>query len=319
MVAYLFLRLLHILYASLVFLKTRLQSRRYSPPQPVTAYRSKVPKHLAIVLVSNDTVHSNHTEGLYLECLARVFTWCRALGIEQLTAYDAEGILLKHSDTIRERLAHHIELPTDESETEPEYPLTPPLSESSESRSHSPEFGELPVELNVTTMRSLKKGVSHRKPREVAVRRRALHKQSPCSPLTLHIISRSASKPAIASAARCLLDDAVYRRQNSHDPAHAKAYQLSTPDLNSMLEGGLPSPDFMIVHHVYPQAPQPPLELHGFPPWQITLTEIHRTIIRDVVAPPKHSDASSKSLLISEQAFCRALDEYAGAQFRMGR
>jgi dehydrodolichyl diphosphate syntase complex subunit NUS1 len=38
--------------------------------------------------------------------------------------------------------------------------------------------------------------------------------------------------------------------------------------------GGLPSPDLMIVHHVCPQDPPPPLELHGFPPWQIALTEI---------------------------------------------
>src|SRR6267154_3317936 len=93
MVTSLFLRLLHLLYASLAFLTTRLQKSRYSPPQPLTAHRSKLPKHLAIVLVSNDTVHPNHTEELYLECLARVVTWCRALGIEQLTAYDAEGKL----------------------------------------------------------------------------------------------------------------------------------------------------------------------------------------------------------------------------------
>jgi len=313
MLVYLFLRLLHITYASLVFLQTRLQSLRYSPPQPVTAYRSKLPKHLAIVLASNDKAHPEHTEELYLECLARVATWCRALGIEQLTAYDADGVLVRCSDIIRERLAYDDELPTDESETELEYPLTPPHSEPSESRSHSPDFRELSMEFNVTTMCSFKKGVSHRQPREVAIRRR--YKQSPCSPLTLHIISRSASKPAIASATRCLLD----KIQNSPDPAQAKAYQLSVSDLNSMLEGGLPSPDFMIVHHVYPQDPQPPLELHGFPPWQITLTEIHRTIIDDAIAPLSHSDTTPRSLLIGEQAFCRALDEYAGAQFRLGR
>jgi len=317
MLVYLFLRLLHIIYASLVFLQTRLESLRYSPPQPVTAYRSKLPKHLAIVLVSNNIAHPKHTEELYLECLARVATWCRTLGIEQLTAYDADGVLVRCSDIIQERLAHDGELPTDESETELEYPLTPPHSEPSESRNHSPDFRRLSMEFNVTTMRSFKRGVSHRQPREVAIRRR--HKQSPSSPLTLHIISRSASKPAIASATRCLLDKALCRLQSGPDPAQAKAYQLSVSDLNSMLEGGLPSPDFMIVHHVYPQDPQPPLELHGFPPWQITLTEIHRTIIRDVIAPLNHSGSASRSFLISEQAFCRALDEYAGAQFRLGR
>lgn len=93
MVASLFLWLLHLLHVSLVFLTTKFQKRRYLPPQPVTAYRSKLPKNLAIVLVSSDAANPKHTEGLYLECLARVVKWCRALGIEQLTAYDAEGKL----------------------------------------------------------------------------------------------------------------------------------------------------------------------------------------------------------------------------------
>ncbi|KAG1749946.1 uncharacterized protein EDB91DRAFT_1110515 [Suillus paluster] len=310
MVTSLFLWLLHLLHASLVFLTTRLQKRRYSPPQPVTAYRSKLPKHLAIVLVSGDTAYPKHTEELYLECLTRVIKWCRALGIEQLTAYDTDGVLLRCSDVIQERLARHDDLPTDESESELEYPLTPPLSEPSESRSHSPD---LPVELNVTTVRSFQ---THCKQREVAVRRRAHHKQSLYNPLTLHIISRSASKAAIASAARSLLDEEFRRRQNSHDLNHAKAYQLPISEFNSILEGGLPSPDFMIVHHIYPQDPQPPVELHGFPPWQITLTEIHRTMIHDVVGPLKYSHASS---IITEEAFCHALDEYAGAQFRLGK
>lgn len=317
MVASLFLWFLHLLHALLVFLTTRFQKRRHSPPQPVSAYRSKLPKHLAIILVSDVAVNPKHTEELYLECLVRVVKWCRALGIEQLTAYDAEGVLLGYSDVIQERLALHDDLPTDESESEPEYPLTPPLSEASESRSHSPDFEDFPVQLNVTTVRCFKKGASHNRPREVAVRRRAHHKRSPYNPLTLHIISRSASKAAIASAARSLLDEEFRKRQNSHDLERVKTYELPISELNSILEGGLPSPDFMIVHHVYPQDPQPPLELHGFPPWQIALTEIHQTIIHDV-APLKHIH-DSMQILITKEAFCRALDEYAGAQFRLGR
>ncbi|KAG2154795.1 hypothetical protein DEU56DRAFT_770364 [Suillus clintonianus] len=318
MVASLCLWLLHLLHASLVFLTTRFQKRRYSPPQPVTAYRSKLPKHLAIILVSDhDVANSKHREEHFVECLVRIVKWCRVLGIEQLTAYDAEGVLLGCSDIIQERLAHDEDLPTDESESELEYPLTPPLSEASESRSHSPDFEDFPVQFNVATVRSFKKGASSHRPREVAVRRRVHHKHSPYNPLTLHIISRSASKAAIASAARFLLDEEFRRRQNSHDLDNVKAYELPISDLNSILEGGLPSPDFMIVHHVYPQNPQPPLELHGFPPWQIALTEIHRTITHDV-APLKYS-YNSMPFMITEEAFCRALDEYAGAQFRLGR
>ncbi|KAG1862234.1 hypothetical protein F4604DRAFT_1786607 [Suillus subluteus] len=317
MVASLFLWLLHLLHASLVFLTTKFQNRRYLPPQPVTAYRSKLPKHLAIILVPYHAANPKHTEELYLECLVRVVKWCRALGIEQLTAYDAEGTLLGCSDIIRERLTHCDDLPTDESESELEYPLTPPLSEASESRSHSPDFEDFPIQLNVTTVCSFRKGSSHHRPREVAVRRRAHDKHPPYNPLTLHIISRSASKAAIASVARFLLDEEFCRRQNSHDLDHVKAYELPISKLNSILEGGLPSPDFMIIHHVRPQDPPTPLELHGFPPWQIALTEIHQTIAHDV-ASLKYPNSSMPSV-ITEEAFCRALDEYAGAQFRLGR
>lgn len=312
MVASLFLWLLHLVYASLVFLTTKFRKRRYLPPQSLTAYRSKLPKHLAIILVSHDAANPKHTEELFMECLVRVVKWCKASGIEQLTAYDAEGTLLGCSDIIKERLTHYDDLPTDESESELEYPLTPPLSEASESRSHSPDFADFPVQLNVTTICSFKKGASHDRSREVAVRRRAHHKHSH-NPLTLHIVSRSASKAAIASAARFLLDEEVCRRQNSQDLDHVKAYELPISELNSILEGGLPSADFMIVHDVHPQDPPPPLELHGFPPWQMALTEIHRTIVHDVA--PNNAMAS----LITEEAFCRALDEYAGAQIRLGR
>ncbi|KAG1801668.1 uncharacterized protein HD556DRAFT_1438675 [Suillus plorans] len=295
MVASLFLWLLHLVHASLVFLTTKFRKRRYLPPQSLTAYRSKLPKHLAIILVSHDAVNPKHTEELYMECLVRVVKWCKALGIEQLTAYDAEGklsvgmlLLLLTSNDPQGRLTHHDDLPTDESESEVEYPLTPPLSEASESRSHSPDFGDFPVQLNVTTVCSFKKGASHHRSREVAVRRRRAHHKHSHNPLTLHIISRSASKAAIASAARFLLDEEVCRRQNSQDLDHK--------------EGGLPSPDFMILHDVHPQDPPPPLELHGFPPWQMALTEIHRTIVH---VAPNNPMAS----LITEEAFCRALDD----------
>jgi hypothetical protein len=36
----------------------------------------------------------------------------------------------------------------------------------------------------------------------------------------------------------------------------------------------LSAPNFLIVHHLCPSDYALPLELHGFPPWQIRLTEI---------------------------------------------
>ena len=54
-------------------------------------------------------------------------------------------------------------------------------------------------------------------------------------------------------------------------------------DLPSFFIGdrGLPSPDFMIIHNVFPslRRRKQPIELHGFPPWQITLTEFQWVFI----------------------------------------
>lgn len=39
-------------------------------------------------------------------------------------------------------------------------------------------------------------------------------------------------------------------------------------------EHGFPPPELMIVHHITPhRSPKSVLELHGFPPWQVSLTE----------------------------------------------
>lgn len=60
-------------------------------------------------------------------------------------------------------------------------------------------------------------------------------------------------------------------------------------------ELGFPEPDLMIVHQVSPSHPRKPLELYGFPPWQIRLTEIryanyflcsYSSQLTDYIAPP---------------------------------
>lgn len=82
--------------------------------------------------------------------------------------------------------------------------------------------------------------------------------------------------------------------------------------------------------------PYPPIEFHGFPPWQNTLTEFQcvlpptslsgpdytknsRTHPDDGQFDPPCSQSPGSFVLISETTFCRALDEYSGAEFRLGR
>ncbi|KAF9237320.1 hypothetical protein BU15DRAFT_48728 [Melanogaster broomeanus] len=312
------LRFIHSLYIIIISITASIQRRKRRHPHPLDVQRSKIPKHLCLNLVASDNTSSEETETAFLQCLQRVAAWCRVFGIETLTAYDRDGVLAGCSERARKCVFAANEDPEDSCESEVEYPLTPPLSEPSGSRPQSPNRETLPVELSVITMES---SARVHKRRNVAVRRRP-KTTSVSTTLTLHLISRDSAKPAIASASRSLLGGCVNSVMMSRTTMPSGIdYSLSIAELGSMLEAGLPPPDFMIIHHVGGmKTPCPPLELHGFPPWQITLTEIHRTLPDD---SREYGPSSSKShrtaALISETAFCRALDEYAEARFRLGR
>ena len=118
--------------------------------------------------------------------------------------------------------------------------------------------------------------------------------------LTLCLVSRQSAKPAIASAAHSLARTQTQTRNRRPRKAiHSRTggtFQLSINQFDQLLdsessllykfwvysqgvmiwldEDGLSSPDFMIVHPIGPDPSTSALELHGFPPWHIRLTEI---------------------------------------------
>ncbi|KAH7916397.1 hypothetical protein BJ138DRAFT_467827 [Hygrophoropsis aurantiaca] len=313
------LRILHFLYTAIVIVASFVERIRRPQPQPLTAHRKKIPSHLSLLLVSDGRTDAAETERAFLECLQRTIAWCRATGIKTLTAYDAEGVLMKCSGTIRDHMLTLEESFEDDStESEVEYPLTPPLSEHSVSRSNSPDLAKLPIDLNVVTIRP-SKDRPHTNPvkrRNIAVRKRSPRKEPQAKQLTLHLISHESSKPAINSVAQALIQKEILKRKSA---LATSDYELSVPELNAILEGGLPSPEFIIIHHISPiRCPRPPLKLHGYPPWQITLSEMHRTHI-DTPTTWSSLFSSPKVILLDETAFCRALDEFSGAQMRLGK
>ncbi|KAG8219772.1 hypothetical protein J3R82DRAFT_744 [Butyriboletus roseoflavus] len=137
-------------------------------PKPLKAQRSKIPKHFCLNLVANNDMPAEETETAFLQCLQSVATWCQELGIETLTVYDRHGVLYRCSETAHRRVFVVNETLEDSGESEVEYPLTPPLSEPSGSRSHSPEHVMAPADLNIITMMHLSR---LRKRRNVAVRK----------------------------------------------------------------------------------------------------------------------------------------------------
>lgn len=316
MLASLCLRVLHFCYYLAVSLSNFWKTFDLRKPQHLTAERTKLPSHLALLLVVGEDIDAEEIEDSLVECVLRGVTWCQAVGIRQLTVYDSQGAVFNCSQNIRMRLSADKPPCEDDTESEMEYPLTPPLSDTSESRPLSPDYDD---RLGMITMQvSELQAPKSRKPgrqRNVLKRRKPKSKTIPAVPLTLNLVSRQLSKPAIASVARSYVRTLRRTaRKTNVDPE----FELSSDELGSILEGqrGMPSPDFMIIHHISQlQNNQPPLELHGFPPWQIQLTELYL----NRPSKPKWLYSSVSTSLLEEEEFRAALDEYTSVEMRMGK
>jgi undecaprenyl pyrophosphate synthase len=106
------LSILHILRV-VVRLFSLLVPRR--SPRTLNVPRTRVPKHLALALVTKDRnidwgIELKDEEELVLamfECVRRVVEWCEVVGIEVLTVYDREGELI-YSHTLYRILTSRI-------------------------------------------------------------------------------------------------------------------------------------------------------------------------------------------------------------------
>ncbi|KZP10567.1 hypothetical protein FIBSPDRAFT_838462 [Athelia psychrophila] len=312
MLASLCLHIFHCLY-SLATAFSHFWSQLYRrEPHPLNATRTKIPSHLAIVLVANECIDLEALEASVVETVARAASWCRAAGIKELTVYDAEGIALQSSQQIRECLLLDQPHCDDDTDSEVEYPLTPPLSETSGSRPISPAFdAQLGlVTLQVSELRAPKPNKTRH---NVVKRRRNKDPKTQPIPLTLNLVSREASKPTIASITRSYARNAIPSKSHASSPR--TPFEISSEDLGMVLEGrsGLAPPTLMIVHHMFPPSIRgAPLELHGYPPWQLQLTEIYSS-------QPAYWASPSKPALVSEDDFRAALDEFSGAEMRLGK
>lgn len=299
------------------------------PPCPLTAERKQKPSHLALLFVP-PKVHTDleATECLLAESVERAAAWCITAGINRLTVYDGQGILAQSSLDIRARLSKRFDTSQeDEEESDIEYPLTPPSSDDSESRPISPYSDDADHNLKVITipipsipikvqrkLQNLKAGVRHR---------RAERRESSSHLLTVHIISRQAGKPAISRVANDILKRRIRaglcKDLASGYPDRDRAIES---ELNTMLEGpvGFPEPELMLIHHVSREHLDLPLELHGFPPWQLRLTEFHASSSHDQSSWKRTTyGAHSAGRTLQEEAFRRALDEFNAAQMRLGK
>lgn len=167
------LLLIHVAY-SIANAATSLHKRHSArDPQPLAVHRKQVPAHIALLFTCDDDRAAEPFEKDMLANVEQAVAWCRVVGIKRLTVYDRKGssvctslihsrktidcllpgILARSSFTLRAHLQPEaIEDDSSTSESEIDYPLTPPLSDDSGSRPLSPQR-EVPLKLHVTTLK----------------------------------------------------------------------------------------------------------------------------------------------------------------------
>ena len=162
------LHLLHFFYH--VF--TLISSRKPQPqPHELSYPRKQVPRHLALLLVSenNESTSGDAVLECFLESIQRTAGWCGTVGIRSLTVYDRDGtpisirssltcvtsyftgVLSVNIEQVSQRLTVLTQHHSEDEISEIEYPLTPPPSDVSESRPLSP-VNLRSLNLNVSTL-----------------------------------------------------------------------------------------------------------------------------------------------------------------------
>ncbi|KAF8078668.1 hypothetical protein FPV67DRAFT_71058 [Lyophyllum atratum] len=301
---------LHYIYSLAVQWHSFWKRYTWTPPQSLEAPRRRIPQHLAIVLVTHSTGDVFEAESCIVQSVINAAGWCRAAGIEKLTVYEEHGKLLKCSQNIRDSLGDDADESSSDSEID--YPPTPPPSDYSESRPISPQR-ETHLDMHTMTIHVSKKQRKREFPKGGLINRKdyvthTIHKE-----LTLCLASRESSKPTIASLATLIASQD--KRKSRRNAKHPKfdAFTLTVDALDSVLESNhtLSSPDFMIIHPINPRHyNRTPVELHGYPPWHIRLTEIYHN---------RYQSPSMTSLPFDETTFNQALDEFAAAEMRFGK
>ncbi|KAG8848743.1 hypothetical protein FRB96_001022 [Tulasnella sp. 330] len=354
--AYAFLLVWHGLQSCFILFKSLLP--RPTPLALADSRRKQVPRHVALVLHAGDAQDEAVISDM-IDCTRQMIRWCSRAGIDMLTLYDEKGILKANSDTIIDSLptsTHTIRVthppPQAASSIPPhvQYPLTPPSSDaetaSSGSSSSSATSTSPPIHFSVPCEpMSVDDTPSASSTTDLRRRRTRTGLQTPeppADPLMVNIICRDQGKPALARAARQL----AFQQHTSTSEA---PIAVRIEDIDAILRDEMSEPDLLIVHtllyprkrasflsRLVPNITLPkPVELYGFPPWQVRLSEIHYDPLppsrffsllfasRPSSPPPAPSRKSgvipASPSVITEFEFRRSLDAFGNAEMRVGK
>ncbi|PAV21945.1 hypothetical protein PNOK_0190200 [Pyrrhoderma noxium] len=287
------LALLHIIQTVWTCLISLLYYPFVPNPRPLVASRLKLPSKLGLILA--DT-HENPSEEEIRNVINNVVLtvkWCKEAGIPNLSVYDRYGTGSKYSKRIKTALNHEA------------FKVT-------ESRSLSTRGRRAPsttLTINYTSdMSSSQKLISNKHSSVKGVDIDQQDRPYSYHQLTLSLLSYESSKPCMASLARS------FTSEKNTEISVSKIDKTIYDTLN------LQAPDLTIVHSIIRSPLRAPgLELYGFPPWLLKLTEIYYDDRPSLLRAWRSRTSKQRIVAISEENFRRALDSYDSAEMRLGK
>ncbi|GJJ08812.1 hypothetical protein Clacol_003031 [Clathrus columnatus] len=305
LLARLLLLIIHTIYGLKNLLCSFIPSRS---PKPLLARRRKVPTHISLLLVPNPENHDvNEERKVMIHCVERAIKWCKLLGIPRLSIYekDERRVILHSLSEYFWTLRNDIRKQTPASKLSSR--LTPPSSDMDSSSEQLVNANPLSGVIETIQIPYQPNQVIDVE-KKTAKRKKYTLMDPKTQSLTLHLLSREASKPALAELTKTLV-------QRHKEDASADKFVLTVENVNTILEveSGFTPPDLLIVYLLYPSTA--PLETHAYPPWHIRLSEIHYNprhggILRGLLRllSSKRRKLGNSPRPITELDFRRALD-----------
>ncbi|KAK8181377.1 Decaprenyl diphosphate synthase-like protein [Phyllosticta citribraziliensis] len=225
----------------------------------------RLPKHLSIILDFNDDEQRGAgLEGLVND-ISEVAAWCASAGIPALSVYEKTGILKNYLPATHRRISRTLESYFGPSK-KPTLSLRAPNLPSFSPPTTPPEHSAAtPSDANPNG-------------------------RAPLSHLTILLLSAEDGRSTLVDLTKTLAEMSQKRKLSPSDIS----MELIDAEITESVMG---EPDLLILFG-------PRVELKGYPPWQVRLTEIF------------HSPDTS---VVGYQTFLRGLHKYANASLRFGR
>ncbi|KZT57087.1 hypothetical protein CALCODRAFT_496554 [Calocera cornea HHB12733] len=279
-------------------------------PKPLRAERKRLPKHLAVCFQDAEREDAQ----VLLESCVRVEKWAREIGVKEVSFYDRKGVLQLHQTILRELLPPSVSpISTPPSRLlDIELPPTPPISAKPTPPSSIDGLSDSDTPTTKRTLRNRRKVMSSHPLDTVDEIPRY-------PPPKVNVLSFDQSKPLIAQVAQTL----ALRRQ-AHPTLSQSVY---IADIDELAKASFASPDLLLVHPTRPATLSPwviiprPLELDGFPPWHIDLTEMYYEppVFRLPIPRIWEGRWRVPGEVVREGEFLRTLESYGKAEMRKGR